>query len=179
MVSRIGKLAVQVPAGVEVQQQGAVLRLKGPKGESSYTVPALVSVEVADGQILVSAKDDSNQAQSLHGLARSLIANQLTGLTEGFTKRLQIVGTGYQAQINGEVLNLRLGYSHPVTFPQPPGITFSVAENVISVVGVDKQQVGEVAANIRKLRPPEPYKGKGIRYVDEVVRRKAGKAGKV
>jgi large subunit ribosomal protein L6 len=107
-----------------------------------------------------------------------LISNQLIGLTQGFVKRLQIVGTGYQAQINGDVLNLRLGYSHPVNFPQPQGIKFSVAENVISVEGVDKQQVGEVAANIRKLRPPEPYKGKGIRYQDEVVRRKAGKAGK-
>jgi large subunit ribosomal protein L6 len=178
MVSRIGKLALQIPEGVEVELSGSALKFKGTKGESSYTIPQLVQVEVGPDQIVVSAKDQSKAAQSLHGLARSLIANQLIGLTKGFTKRLQIVGTGYQAQINGEVLNLRLGYSHPVNFPQPPGIKFSVVENVISVEGVDKQLVGEVAADIRKLRPPEPYKGKGIRYVDEVVRRKAGKAGK-
>ncbi|MDR2538196.1 MAG: 50S ribosomal protein L6 [Bifidobacteriaceae bacterium] len=178
MASRIGKLPLSIPPSVEVKVKGSKVIMTSDKGELSCDVPSRISVK-KDGAILtILPKDESTEAQSMHGLVRTMLSNQLIGLTEGFKKQLEIVGTGYNAQMSGDTLNLRLGFSHPVSVTQPKGVSLSVSENVISVEGIDKQQVGEVAANIRKFRPPEPYKGKGIKYLGEVIRRKAGKAGK-
>jgi large subunit ribosomal protein L6 len=178
-MSRIGKLPIPVPAGVEVKIDGAVVEVKGPKGTLSHTVPAPIQIALEEGTIVVSRPDDERNSRSLHGLTRTLIANNIHGVTEGFTKGLEIVGTGYRVTQKGAALEFALGYSHSITVEPPAGISFVVEGNTkITVVGIDKQAVGEVAANIRKLRKPEPYKGKGIRYAGEVVRRKAGKAGK-
>lgn len=178
-MSRIGKSPIPVPAGVEVNISGAEVTVKGPKGTLSMTVAAPITVAMADGQIVVSRPDDERVSRSLHGLTRTLIANQITGVTEGYTKGLEIVGTGFRVAAKGADLEFALGYSHPITVKPPQGISFAVEGNTkITVSGIDKQAVGEVAANIRKLRKPEPYKGKGVRYAGEVVRRKAGKAGK-
>ena len=178
-MSRIGKLPIPVPAGVEVKIDGQVVEVKGPKGTLTHTVPAPITVAVEDGTILVTRPDDERTSRSLHGLTRTLIANNITGVTVGFTKGLEIVGTGYRVAQKGAALEFALGYSHPITVEPPAGISFSVDGNTkLTVHGIDKQAVGEVAANIRKLRKPEPYKGKGVRYAGEVVRRKAGKAGK-
>ncbi len=178
-MSRIGRLPIDVPANVTVTIDGQSVTVKGPKGELSLTVASPIEVALEDGQVLVTRPDDERESRSLHGLTRTLINNQIIGVTDGYSKGLEIVGTGYRVQQKGNSLEFALGFSHPITFDPPTGITFAVeGNNKISVHGIDKQQVGEVAANIRKLRKPEPYKGKGVRYAGEVIRRKAGKAGK-
>lgn len=178
-MSRIGRMPIVVPAGVTVNIEGQNVLVKGPKGELSLVVAEPIRAELVDNQILVSRPDDERLSRSLHGLTRTLIANQIVGVTQGYQKDLEIIGTGYRVAQKGSDLEFALGFSHPVTVTAPRGITFTVEGNTkFSVHGIDKQQVGETAANIRKLKKPEPYKGKGIRYVGEVVRRKAGKSGK-
>ncbi len=178
-MSRIGRLPIEIPAGVDVKIDGAAVTVKGPKGELSLKVAEPIQVKVEDGSVLVSRPDDERESRSLHGLTRSLIANQIIGVTKGYSKDLEIVGTGYRVQSRGSSVEFALGFSHPITVDPPAGITFTVeGNNKLTVSGIDKQAVGEVAANIRKLRKPEPYKGKGVRYAGEVVRRKGGKAGK-
>ena len=178
-MSRIGRLPISVPAGVEVSVDGSVVQVKGPKGELTHTVAAPITVVVEDGTVQVSRPNDERESRSLHGLTRSLIANMIQGVSEGYTKQLEIVGTGYRVQAKGANLEFALGYSHPVPFNAPDGITLSVeGNNKVTVSGIDKQQVGQVAAKIRSLRLPDPYKGKGVRYAGEQIRRKAGKAGK-
>jgi large subunit ribosomal protein L6 len=180
-MSRIGKLPIPVPSGVEVTLDEQVVTVKGPKGTLSHTVAAPITVARADdGTVTVIRPNDERESRSLHGLTRTLIANMVTGVTEGYEKRLEIVGVGYRVLSKGPTqLEFQLGYSHPIVFDAPEGITFTVdGPTRLGVAGIDKQLVGEVAANIRKLRKPEPYKGKGVRYAGEVVRRKVGKAGK-
>ena len=178
-MSRIGKLPVPVPAGVDVTISGALETVTGPKGTLDHTVPAPNTVAQEDGTLVVSRPDDERESRALHGLTRTLLANIVTGVTQGYEKKLEIVGTGYRVAAKGQSLEFALGFSHPVTVTAPEGITFAVeSPTKFSVAGIDKQQVGEVAANIRKIRKPEPYKGKGVRYAGEVVRRKVGKAGK-
>lgn len=178
-MSRIGRLPIQIPAGVEVKIDGADVAVKGPKGELALTIASPIEASVEEGQVLVTRPNDERESRSLHGLTRTLIFNNIVGVTEGYKKSLEVVGTGYRVQAKGNSLEFALGFSHPVSFDAPEGITFAVeGQNKITVSGISKQQVGEVAANIRKIRPPEPYKGKGIRYEGEHVRRKAGKAGK-
>jgi large subunit ribosomal protein L6 len=178
-MSRIGRLPIDIPAGVEVKVDGSAVNVKGPKGELSLVVASPIEVSLEGSQVLVSRPDDERSSRSLHGLTRSLIANQIIGVTKGFSKDLEVVGTGYRVASRGASLEFALGYSHSITVDPPKGISFAVeGNNRVIVSGIDKQAVGEVAANIRKLRKPEPYKGKGVRYVDEVVRRKAGKSGK-
>ncbi len=180
-MSRIGKLPVTVPAGVEVKLDGQRVEVKGPKGELIHEVASPLTVSRNDeGQIVVARPDDERISKSLHGLTRTLVANMITGVTQGYEKKLEIVGVGYRVQAKGpKQLEFALGFSHPVVVDAPEGITFAVETPTnFSVHGVSKQQVGEVAANIRKIRKPEPYKGKGVRYEGEQVRRKVGKAGK-
>ncbi|MCW1250142.1 50S ribosomal protein L6 [Acaricomes phytoseiuli] len=178
-MSRIGRLPISVPAGVEVKLDGALVTVKGPKGELSHTVASPIEVSLEDGTLTVTRPNDERESRSLHGLTRTLIANLITGVTDGYEKKLEIVGTGYRVQAKGSDLEFALGYSHPISIKAPEGITLAVeTPNKFSVSGINKQQVGEVAANIRKLRKPDPYKGKGIRYAGEVIRRKVGKAGK-
>ena len=178
-MSRIGRLPIEIPAGVDITINGQDVKVKGPKGELALTVKAPIEAKIEDGQILVSRPDDERESRSLHGLTRTLIANQIIGVTEGYTKGLEVVGTGYRVAAKGANIEFALGYSHPITVEPPAGISFTVeGVNKLTVSGIDKQAVGEVAANIRKLRKPEPYKGKGVRYAGEVVRRKAGKSGK-
>ena len=178
-MSRIGRLPIPIPSGVEVKIDGSAVAVKGPKGELALTVANPIAVSIEDGQVLVSRPDDERESRSLHGLTRTLIANQITGVTEGYTKSLEVVGTGYRVQSRGSSVEFALGFSHSITVEPPTGISFAVeGNNKLTVSGIDKQAVGEVAANIRKLRKPEPYKGKGVRYAGEVVRRKAGKSGK-
>jgi large subunit ribosomal protein L6 len=178
-MSRIGKLPIPVPAGVEVKIDGQNIEVKGPKGTLSHVVPAPITIVLEDNTITVTRPDDERLSRSLHGLTRTLIANNIHGVTEGFSKGLEIVGTGYRVTAKGADLEFALGYSHSITVQPPAGISFTVDGNTkVTVSGIDKQAVGEVAANIRKLRKPEPYKGKGVRYAGEVVRRKAGKSGK-
>lgn len=179
-MSRIGKIPVPVPAGVDVNIDGALVTVKGPKGTLNHTVPSPIAVARDDaGAIVVTRPDDERLSRSLHGLTRTLLNNMVVGVTEGYSKKLEIVGTGYRVLARGSDLEFALGFSHPVKVSAPQGITFTVeSATKLTVSGIDKQQVGEVAANIRKIRKPEPYKGKGVRYADEVVRRKVGKAGK-
>ena len=178
-MSRIGKLPVTIPAGVEITLDGQKVSVKGPKGSLSHEVPELISVKAEDGTIVVSRANDSRDARALHGLSRTLISNMVIGETEGYKKAMEIVGTGYRVVAKGSDLEFSLGYSHTILVKAPEGISFEIATPTkFSVNGIDKQLVGETAANIRKLRKPEPYKGKGVRYADEQVRRKAGKAGK-
>jgi large subunit ribosomal protein L6 len=178
-MSRIGKLPIPVPSGVGVTIDGRQVTVKGPKGELSHTVAEPITVAQEDGTITVSRPDDERESRALHGLSRTLIANMVTGVTEGYSKTLEIVGTGYRVTAKGSDLEFALGFSHPVLVRPPDGITFRVEVPTRFVVeGIDKQKVGEVAANIRKLRKPDPYKGKGVRYQGEVIRRKAGKTGK-
>jgi large subunit ribosomal protein L6 len=180
-MSRIGKVPVPVPSGVEVTIDGAVVKVLGPKGQLQHTVVSPITVERGDeGQIVLNRPDDERESKSLHGLSRTLVANMVTGVFEGYTKKLEIVGVGYRVIAKGPTeLEFNLGYSHPITVHAPEGITFAVESPTrFSVAGIDKQLVGEVAAKIRKLRKPEPYKGKGVRYEGETVRRKVGKAGK-
>ena len=178
-MSRIGRLPIAIPAGVDVKIDGSSVTVKGPKGELSLVVASPIEAKIEDGQILVTRPDDERASRSLHGLTRTLISNQITGVTEGYTKGLEIVGTGFRVAAKGNSIEFALGYSHSITVDPPAGISFTVeGNNKLTVSGIDKQAVGEVAANIRKLRKPEPYKGKGVRYAGEVVRRKAGKSGK-
>jgi large subunit ribosomal protein L6 len=178
-MSRIGKLPITLPSGVEVTLSGQTVNVKGPKGQLSHTVVEPITVEQDGTTLLVKRPDDERESRSLHGLSRTLIANMVTGVTAGYSKTLEIVGTGYRVQAQGSNLVFALGFSHPVPVNAPEGITFRVETPTRFVVeGIDKQKVGEVAANIRKLRKPDPYKGKGVRYQGEVIRRKAGKTGK-
>lgn len=178
-MSRIGKQPIPVPSGVEVMIDGSTVTVKGPKGELTQTFSERLSIALEDGAIVVSRADDSRESRSLHGLTRTLINNMVVGVSEGYSKSLEIVGVGYRAAMKGSDLELALGFSHPVLIKPEPGITFEVpAPNKIVVRGIDKQRVGQVAADIRKWRKPEPYKGKGIRYEGERVRRKLGKAAK-
>ncbi|HEX6338184.1 MAG TPA: 50S ribosomal protein L6 [Jiangellaceae bacterium] len=179
-MSRIGKLPIPVPSGVEVNIDGSTVTVKGPKGELAHTLPESIGVErTDDGSLEVTRPDDERENKALHGLSRTLVANMVTGVTQGYEKKLEIVGVGYRVQARGSNLEFALGFSHPVVIEPPDGISFSVeSPTKFAVAGIDKQKVGEVAANIRKLRRPEPYKGKGIRYAGEQVRRKVGKAGK-
>jgi large subunit ribosomal protein L6 len=180
-MSRIGKLPIAVPSGVDVTLAESLVTVKGPKGSLSHSVAAPITVDRADdGAIEVARPNDERESKSLHGLTRTLIANMVQGVTEGYEKKLEIVGVGYRVLSKGPTqLEFQLGYSHPITFNAPDGITFTVdGPTRLGVQGIDKQLVGEVAANIRKLRKPEPYKGKGVRYAGEQIRRKVGKAGK-
>jgi len=178
-MSRIGRKSIPVPAGVDVTITGQTVKVKGPKGELSHTVAEPITVEQKDGELVVNRPNDERRAKELHGLSRTLVANMIVGVTEGYKKTLEINGTGYRVTAKGKDLEFALGFSHPVPVAAPAGITFSVERPTqFTVSGIDKQLVGEVAANIRKIRPPEPYKGKGVKYQGEVIRRKAGKAGK-
>ena len=179
-MSRIGKLPVEVPSGVEVTVDGDTVTVTGPKGTLSHTLVGGITVSKGDdGSLSVTRPNDEREAKALHGLSRTLVANMVQGVTQGFERKLEIVGVGYRVQAKGSTLEFALGYSHPIVVEAPDGIAFAVeSPTKFTVSGIDKQQVGQTAANIRKLRKPEPYKGKGIRYADERVRRKAGKAGK-
>jgi large subunit ribosomal protein L6 len=178
-MSRIGRMPVTVPSGVDVTIDGREVTVKGPKGTLRHTVAAPIEVAKNDGVLTVTRPNDEGEVRALHGLSRTLIANMITGVTEGYRKTLEIVGVGYRVQARGQDLEFSLGFSHPVHVAPPDGISFRVeAPTRFVVEGIDKQQVGEIAANIRKLRKPDPYKGKGVRYQGEQVRRKVGKAGK-
>ena len=178
-MSRIGRLPVTIPSGVQVTVDGREVTVQGPKGTLTHTVAEPIDVVREDGVVRVTRPNDEGSVRALHGLSRTLIANMVTGVTEGYRKTLEIVGVGYRVQARGKDLEFSLGFSHPVTVTPPDGITFRVETPTRLVVeGIDKQLVGEVAANIRKLRKPDPYKGKGIRYQGEQIRRKVGKAGK-
>lgn len=178
-MSRIGKMPITIPAGVEVKLNGNDVTVKGPKGELSYTHNADITVAVEGETLTVTRPTDNKEHRAMHGLTRTLIANMVTGVTEGYKKTLDINGVGYRAQKQGNNLVMNLGYSHQVIIPEVPGITIEVpAANQIVISGADKQLVGQFAADVRKKRPPEPYKGKGIKYSDEHIRRKEGKAAK-
>lgn len=175
-MSRIGKQPIPVPDGVEVHMEGEVLRVKGPKGVLEHRIPRSIRVELDGNLIRVVRDNEQRQVRALHGLTRTLISNMVTGVTMGFRKALEIVGVGYKAEVSDGVLQMSLGYSHPVRYQIPEGISVTVERNVIiTVEGIDKQKVGQVAAEIRAFRSPDPYKGKGVRYVGEKVRRKVGK----
>ena len=178
-MSRIGKLPIEVPSGVTVEITGNTIKVKGSKGELPREIHSLVEVKQEGNELLITRKDDTKESRSLHGLFRSLIANMVEGVSKGFEKRMEVIGVGYRFQPSGSKITLNLGFSHPIDFKAPDGITFEADEEnkqIIIVKGIDKETVGEVAAKVRSYRPPEPYKGKGIRYVDEYVARKAGKA---
>jgi large subunit ribosomal protein L6 len=175
-MSRVGKMPIAVPAKTEVVYDGFEVKVKGPKGELKQRIHPDMKLEIKDAQITVTRPSDGRLHRSLHGLTRQLVANMVHGVTTGFSRDLEIVGVGYRAEVSGKHLVMALGYSHPIVVVPPPGIVFSVEGNTkVKVSGIDKQLVGEMAARIRKLRKPEPYKGKGVRYADEQVRRKAGK----
>ncbi len=179
-MSRIGKAPVPIPGGVEVKVNGQTVTVKGPKGGLERTFAPNVTVAVADGEAVVTRSDDTRQSRALHGLTRALLNNMVVGVSDGFRKELQAVGVGYRASLKGKDLELLVGFSHPVVMQAPDGVDVEVPEPTkIIVSGIDKEKVGQFAAEVRSVRPPEPYKGKGIRYVDEYVRRKAGKAGVV
>jgi len=178
-VSRIGRQPVPVPAGVEVKIDGQTLAVKGPKGSQTLRLHPEMSLKHDDGALVVERPSDSKSHRALHGMTRALVSNAVTGVSQGFSKRLEIVGVGYQAELHGRRLNLKLGYTHMVVFVAPEGIELAVPKpTIVDISGYDKQLVGEVASLIRGFRPPEPYKGKGIRYAGEYIERKAGKAGK-
>jgi large subunit ribosomal protein L6 len=179
-MSRIGQAPITIPSGVDVTIEGRMVKVKGPKGELTRMVPATISVQQVDGQLLVARPDDERDNRALHGLTRSLVNNMVIGVTDGFRKQLEIVGVGYRAEAQGnESIRLALGFSHPVIVKAPEGVTFEVpVPTQVVVAGIDKEVVGQVAADIRSIRKPEPYKGKGVRYAGERVLRKAGKAGK-
>jgi large subunit ribosomal protein L6 len=179
-MSRIGRRPIAIPAGVEIDLRGAHITVRGPKGELQRTLPAAMRVRVDDGQVTVERPSEAKPHRELHGLTRTLVANMVEGVTNGYRKSLEISGVGYRAQKVGENLQLALGYSHPVDVEAPEGISFEIESPTrLSVVGIDKELVGQVAARVRSKRKPEPYKGKGVRYVGEQVRRKAGKTGKI
>lgn len=177
-MSRIGNAPIELPTGVELKVKGSDVEVKGSKGSLTITVDPVLSVAVDDGVVTVERENDERASRARHGLTRALLNNMVVGVSEGFSKELTLVGVGYRAALKGKQLELQVGFSHPVVVDMPEGIAFEVPEPTkIIVSGIDKQQVGQVAADIRAVRPPEPYKGKGIRYADEYVRRKAGKAG--
>jgi large subunit ribosomal protein L6 len=176
-MSRIGRLPISIPKGVTVKVDGPTVLVEGPKGVDRHRVPAKIAVAVRDGAIVCTRADDANDTRALHGLVRKLVANSVTGVSTGFTRTLEIIGVGYRAEVKGKALQLSLGYSHPIVYQLPPGIDAKVdKQTIVTIEGNNKQLLGEVCAQIRSLRPPEPYKGKGIRYSGERVRRKAGKA---
>ncbi len=175
-MSRIGNRAIKLETGVSARLRDAGLEVKGPKGLLFETLPEQIAVEVGEGELRLLRPDDRKQSKALHGLARALVQNMVTGVSQGFSKQLQVIGVGFRADLRGDKLNLTVGYSHPVVMPVPKGVTASVEGDMIRVEGSDRQQVGQFAAEIRRVRPPEPYKGKGIRYAGEQVRRKVGKA---
>jgi len=178
-MSRIGKNPIPVPGGVDVTIADRTVTVKGPKGQLQRSIPGVITIRQEDGKLVVERPDDERANRAQHGLTRTLVANMVTGVTEGFTKELEIVGVGYRAQAQGAGLELALGFSHPVRVAAPDGIEFEVpVPTRIIVRGIDKEQVGQVAADIRKIRKPEPYKGKGVRYAGEYIQRKAGKTGK-
>src|SRR3954453_6713298 len=178
-MSRIGRLPIDIPSGVDVVVDGRDVSVKGPKGQLALTGAQPITVAIQDGQVVVTRPDDERESRSLHGLTRTLIANNILGVTQGYSKSLEVVGTGYRVMARGTDIEFALGFSHPVIVTPPAGISFQVeGNNRLTVSGIDKQAVGEVAANIRKIRKPEPYKGKGVRYAGEVVRRKTGKSGR-
>lgn len=177
-MSRIGRLPIAIPAGVKVHVTDGTVRVEGPKGALRQDLPSHVAVQVEGDHVHVSRENDESRARGMHGLARKLLANMVRGVSEGFTRSLEISGVGYRAEAKGRILMLSLGYSHPIAYQLPEGVTAKVDKQVsITLEGIDNQLLGEVAASIRRLRPPEPYKGKGIRYASETIRRKAGKAG--
>ena len=177
-MSRVGKAPIELPSGVEVTTTDNVVVVKGPKGSLTQEIDPRISLSIEDGVVSVVRDSDEREVRALHGLYRALIANMVLGVSDGYSKELQAVGVGYRGSLKGSTLELQVGFSHPVSIEAPEGITFEVPEPTRFIVsGIDKQLVGQVAANIRAVRPPEPYKGKGIRYADEYVRRKAGKAG--
>ncbi|MEE8166748.1 MAG: 50S ribosomal protein L6 [Myxococcota bacterium] len=177
-MSRIGMMPIEIPDGAKVAVEGRFFRAEGPKGKVSEPIAAGIEVAIEDGQVKVTRPDDSNRARAMHGLTRALLANAVKGVSEGFMKELELVGVGYRAEVSGKTVNFRLGYSHPVEYPIPEGISVEVdRSNVISIRGASRQQVGQVAAEIRKLRKPDAYKGKGFRYKGEQLRLKVGKAG--
>lgn len=180
-MSRVGQMPITVPSGVDVTIKGSHVRVKGPKGQMEHTFPAAMDISHKDGIVTIERPSDERTHRALHGMTRALINNMVTGVSTGFEKVLEINGVGYRAEMAGDNLVLHVGYSHPVEVEPPDGISFELDNRTrqIKVMGYDKQSVGHVAANIRKVRPPEPYKGKGIKYLDERIRRKAGKAGKV
>jgi large subunit ribosomal protein L6 len=179
-MSRIGRLPIPLPAGVEVTLEGSHISVKGPKGQLERELPSEMRVVQEDGTLRVERPSDDKRSRELHGLTRTLVANMVTGVTDGYRKALEITGVGYRAQLVGNKLQLNLGYSHPIEIEPPDGISFEVENPVrLAVVGIDKELVGHVAARVRSSRKPEPYKGKGVRYAGEYVRRKAGKAGKI
>jgi large subunit ribosomal protein L6 len=176
-VSRIGKLAVTIPSGVKIAVDDSAVKLEGPKGKLAASIPSGVQVKVEGNVVRVERDNEERKVRALHGLTRKLIANMAAGVSQGFTRVLEINGVGYRAEVRGQEIHMTLGYSHPVMFPLPPGITASVERQIIiTLSGADRQLLGETAAKIRSLRPPEPYKGKGIKYREEVIKRKAGKA---
>lgn len=180
-MSRIGKKPIPIPNGVEVKWEGCTVKVKGPKGSVEKEIPDVIDIKKKDNMLVLKLKEAFKDCGNLYGLSRTLVANMIKGVTEGFSKTLEIVGTGYSAEMKTKnMIELELGYSHKIHFPLPEGITAEVGEKKqkITISGIDKQLVGQVSADIRRLRPPEPYKGKGIRYEGEAVRRKAGKAGK-
>lgn len=180
-MSRIGRMPVVVPKGVEVDVKGTEVNVKGPKGQLTRTFPSAMQISFADGSITVQRPSDERMHRALHGMTRALINNMVVGVSTGFVRTLEVNGVGYRAEMNGSNLVLNVGYSHPVVVEPPQGISFEVdaKTRLIRILGFDKELVGQIAANIRKVRPPEPYKGKGIKYLEEKIRRKAGKAGKV
>lgn len=179
-MSRIGRLPVAVPSGVQINVQGSDVHVKGPKGELKRTFSSLIGIEMDNGQVVITRKSDHPKERALHGTTRAVIANMVHGVSTGFTVVLEVDGVGYRAELQGKDLALFVGYSHPVKFPPPDGISFEVdlKTRQIKVLGYDREVVGQTAAEIRRVRPPEPYHGKGIRYLGEKIRRKAGKAGK-
>ena len=175
-MSRIGKLPIPIPQGVKIQVDGATVRAEGPKGKLAQPVPSGLTTRVADGTIVIERAGDDRHVRALHGLARALVANMVTGVKDGFERRLDIVGIGYRAQMQGRNIQLALGYSHPIIFPLPDGVTAEIDKQIaITLRGADKAVLGQTAAKLRALRKPDPYKGKGIKYANEVIRRKVGK----
>ncbi len=179
-MSRVGKEPIPVPDGVDIKLEGSLITVKGPKGELSWNYPAKMKISVQEKSIVVERPDDSSQYRSLHGTTRSIIANMVTGTSAGYERGLEIIGVGYRAQVQGQKINLLLGYSHPIEFQLPEGISAEVDKKQVQLTlrGIDKYMIGQVAANIRALRPPNVYKGKGIRYAGEMIKLKVGKAGK-
>lgn len=177
-MSRIGNKPIEIPQEVEINLDNNKIQIKGPKGVVDYLIHEKIIISKSDKEIIVTAKSKDKFAHSLQGLTRSLIANMITGVTKGYTKKLEVIGVGYRVQLQGSDLILNVGFSHPVTVKAPEGITFALQKNTITISGIDKQLVGEISAQIRKIRKPEPYKGKGIRYQGEEVKRKPGKAAK-
>jgi large subunit ribosomal protein L6 len=176
-MSRVGKMPIVVPQGVRINLQGAVLQVQGPKGTMQHAIPEGLKIDIADSSITVTRLSEQNNIRALHGLTRSLVANMVSGVTQGFKKELEIVGVGYRADMSNNMLNLTLGYSHPINFPLPEGIKGKVEKQVITIEGIDKGLVGQIAAKIKSLRKPDIYKGKGIRYLGEVIKTKVGKSG--